>query len=108
MHLFEAITVLFAGQMTLALAVVGGRVPRSLLLLPLVCLAPLALHLVFEGARWQMAPLYAVVAGLCAFAVVSVRRGGAPGDLPSRLAAIVGFLFLVASVVLSVAVRAAG
>jgi hypothetical protein len=105
MHLFEAITILFAGQMTLALAVVGGRVPRGLFLLPLACLAPLALHLLFEGARWQMTPLYAAVAGLCVFAIVCARRRTAPGDLPTRLAAIGGLLLLVASVAVSVVVR---
>jgi hypothetical protein len=105
MHLFEAITVLFAGQMTLALAVVGGRVPRSLLLLPLLCLAPLLLHLLFEGARWQMAPLYAAAAGLCLFGVLGARRPSAPGGIVSRVVAVAGLVLLAASVVLSVAAR---
>jgi hypothetical protein len=78
MHLFEALTILLAGQLTLALAVIGGGVPRGTYLLPLACLAPLALHLAFEGVRWQMAPVYLVVAAICLFGVLRYRRASAP------------------------------
>ena len=50
MHLFEALLIVFGGQLTLAAAVMGGDRPRWTHLLPLVLLAPLAVHLAVEGA----------------------------------------------------------
>jgi hypothetical protein len=104
MHLFEALTILLAGQLTLALAVIGGRIPRGMYLLPVACLAPLLLHVAFEGVRWQMVPAYLVVLALCLFGGLRYKgaaAGGAaaPGSgLLARLLGIVGFLFLMASV----------
>ncbi|MGA2477643.1 MAG: hypothetical protein ABSG63_02700 [Spirochaetia bacterium] len=100
MHLFEALTILFAGQLTLALAVVGGRIPRGTNLLPVACLAPLGLHLLFEGARWRMVPVYLVVIALLLFGVLRywrlpVERGG---QILARILGISGFLLLMASV----------
>jgi hypothetical protein len=110
MHLFEALTILLAGQLALALAVIGGRVPRAACLLPMACLAPLGLHLVFEGARWQMVPAYLAVIALCVFGGLRYRgsaagRGATSGasTLPARLLGIGGFLFLMASVAAGVA-----
>ena len=65
MRLFEAILIVIAGQLALALAVIGGRGPKWTNLLPLVLLAPLAAHLAIEAARWQMAPAYLVVLVFC-------------------------------------------
>ena len=107
MHLFEALTILLAGQLTLALAVIGGGIPRGTYLLPLACLAPLALHLAFEGVRWQMVPVYLVVAAICLFGVLRYRRAAPPsgsGILP-RLLGIVGFLLLMVSVAVVIAWR---
>jgi hypothetical protein len=105
MHLFEALTILLAGQLALALAVIGGRVPRAACLLPMACLAPLGLHLVFEGARWQMVPAYLVTVALCVLGVLRFRSASPAGPqrLPARLLAILGFLLLMGSVAAAVA-----
>jgi hypothetical protein len=74
MRLFEATLIVLAGQLALAFAVMGGRRPRWANLLPLVLLAPLAAHLVLEGARWQMAPAYLVAVGYALEGVVRYAR----------------------------------
>jgi hypothetical protein len=104
MHLFEALTILLAGQLTLALAVMGGRIPRAMHLLPLACLAPLGLHVAFEGVRWQMIPVYLVVISMCLFGALRYRRTAASsgGGVLARLLGIGGFLLLMASVAASV------
>jgi len=75
MRLFEAILIVLAGQLALAVAVMGGRRPKWANLLPLVLLAPLAAHLALEGARWQMAPAYLVAVGFCLAGTVRYVRG---------------------------------
>jgi hypothetical protein len=105
MHLLEALLILFAGQLTLAVAVMGGGRPRGANLLPLACLAPLALHLLFEGGRWQMVPAYLVTVALCVLGVLRFRSASPAGPqrLPARLLAILGFLLLMGSVAAAVA-----
>jgi hypothetical protein len=115
MHLFEALTILLAGQLSLALAVIGGRVPRAASLLPAACLAPLGLHILFEGVRWQMAPAYAAVIALCLFgglrwrgpgtrgAAAAASGGPAAGGVLARLLGIGCFLLLMASLALGIA-----
>jgi uncharacterized membrane protein (UPF0136 family) len=104
MHLFEALLILFAGQLTLAVAVMGGGRPRGANLLPFACLVPLALHLAFEGARWQMIPAYLVTVALCVFGGVRFWGARPPGgkSAPARLLGIAGFLLLMASVAAAV------
>jgi hypothetical protein len=112
MRLFEAILIVIAGQLALALAVIGGRGPRWTNLLPLVLLAPLAAHLAIEVARWQMAPAYFVVFVFCLGGAVRYLRvpltGGSAGNAGSRrggtlarvapaVMGIVGFLLLMVS-----------
>ena len=75
MRLFEAILIVLAGQLALAVAVTGGRGPRWTNLLPLVLLAPLAAHLAFEAVRGQMAPAYVAALGLCIAGTVRYARG---------------------------------
>ena len=77
MHLFEAILIVLAGQLALAVAVLGGRSPQRANLLPLFLLAPLAAHLALDGFRWQMTPAYAAVAGFCIVGIIRSSRGGA-------------------------------
>jgi len=77
MRLFEAILIVLAGQLALAVAVMGGRSPKRASLLPLVLLAPLAAHLALERARWQMAPAYVVAIGFCIVGIVRYVRGSA-------------------------------
>jgi hypothetical protein len=119
MHLFEALTILLAGQLSLALAVIGGRVPRAVSLLPAACLAPLALHLAFEGPRWQMVPAYLAVVALCVFGGLRWRgpaaqgsaggpaggpaAGAASGGVLARLLGAGGFFLLMASLALGMA-----
>jgi hypothetical protein len=105
MHLFEALLVLFAGQLTLAVAVMGGSRPRGTNLLPLACLVPLALHLAFEGGRWQMLPAYLVTVVLCVLGVLRFRRPDRPAGRAvfTRGLAIIGFLLLMGSVAAAVA-----
>ncbi len=99
MHLFEALLIVFGGQLTLAAAAMGAERPRWTHLLPLVLLAPLAAHLALEGARWQMGAAYLVVAGACAlgalryFAVLGPRAGRAL----SRALGAAGFILLMLS-----------
>lgn len=109
MRLFEAILIVIAGQLTLAIAVIGGRGPKWTNLLPLVLLAPLAAHLAIEVARWQMAPAYLVVVCLCLIGAVRYLRapltGGRAGSGRSGTVArvaptvmgIMGFLLLMVS-----------
>jgi hypothetical protein len=105
MRLFEAILIVLAGQLALAVAVMGGRRPRWGNLLPLALLAPLAAHLVREGARWQMAPAYLVAVGFVLEGVIryahAFRRGGAAESAGYRGAqsamGIAGFLLLMLS-----------
>ena len=112
MRLFEALTIAFAGQVVLAVAVMGASRPRWMNLLPLVCLAPLAAHFLCEAPRWQMAPVYAVaVAGAAAGVVAWLRGAGTPPaeakgprrSLMSRTAGLAGFLLLAASLFLATA-----
>jgi hypothetical protein len=109
MRLFEALVIVVAGQITLALAVLGTRGPRWTNLLPLVALAPLVAHLAVEGARWQMAFAYLVVLGLCIGGVIRYLRAASPRRSPpaappraaARVAPVVtgigGFLLLMVS-----------
>ena len=98
MRLFEAVLIVLTGQLTLAVAVMGGRSPKRASLLPLVLLAPLAAHLAFEGARWQMAPAYIVATGFCAVGILRHVRGG-PARTQGALTAmgITGFVLLMLS-----------
>jgi len=79
MRLFEAVLIVLGGQLALAAAVMGGRSPKRAGLLPLILLAPLAAHLVLEGARWQMVPAYLVAAGFCVVGILRHLRGPAAG-----------------------------
>jgi hypothetical protein len=99
MHLFEALLIVFGGQLTLAAAAMGARRPRWTHLLPLVLLAPLGAHLGLEGPRWQMGPAYLVVAGACALGALRYFAvlGGRAGHVLSRALGAVGFLLLMLS-----------
>ena len=78
----------------------GGSRPRGANLLPLACLVPLALHLAFEGGRWQMIPAYLVTVALCAFGGLRFRTARPARGKPAaaRLLGTAGFLLLMASV----------
>jgi hypothetical protein len=98
MRLFEAILIVLAGQLALAVAVMGGRRPKWANLLPLVLLAPLTAHLAIEGGRWQMVPAYVALLGFClAGAVRYVRRGPARSRALPTAMGIAGFLLLMLS-----------
>ncbi len=98
MRLFEALLIVLAGQLALAVAVMGAHRPRWSELLPLVLIALLAAHLAVEGYRWQMVPVYAAVAGMCGFGVARFVAGtaGNRGKLMSRLLGILAFVMLMA------------
>ncbi len=99
MHLFEALLIVFGGQLTLAAAAMASDRPRWTHLLPAVLLAPLAAHLAVEGPRWQMGAAYLVVAGACTlgalryFAVLGPRTG----RVLSRALGAAGFVLLMLS-----------
>ena len=98
MRLFEAILIVLAGQLALAVAVMGGRSPRRASFLPLILLAPLAAHLALEGARWQMAPAYVAAAGFCVVGIVRHVRGGSARPQPAlNTIGIAGFVLLMLS-----------
>jgi hypothetical protein len=98
MRLFEAILIVLGGQLALAVAVMGGRSPKRASLLPLILLAPLAAHLAMEGARWQMAPAYAVATGFCVVGVLRHVRGGPAGQqILLTVTGIAGFALLMLS-----------
>jgi hypothetical protein len=105
MQIFEALLILFDGQLTLAVAVMGPQRPRGANLLPFACLVPLGLHLAFGGARWQMAPAYLVTIALCVFGGLRYFGSPQPGAhrASARLLGIIGFLLLMASVAAAVA-----
>jgi len=96
MRIFEALTIVFAGQIVLAAAVMSRGRPRWTGLLPLLILAPLAAHLVLEGYRWQMAPAYLVTLVACVGGCVRYAMPAA--RLPHRAfttaAGVAGFLLL--------------
>jgi hypothetical protein len=98
MRLFEALLIVLAGQLALAVAVMGGRRPKWANLLPLILLAPLAAHLALEGARWQMAPAYTVAMGFCIAGTVRHMRGDTARSriLPTAMG-IAGFALLMLS-----------
>jgi hypothetical protein len=100
MRLFEALTIALAGQVVLAVAVMGGPRPRWMNLLPLACLAPLAAHVLLEGPRWQMGPAYVVALTCVVAGIVSYRRAPGVGDMLTRVAGFAGILLLVGSVLL--------
>jgi hypothetical protein len=79
MRLCEAILIVLAGQLSLAIAVIGGRGPKWTNLLPLILLAPLAAHLATETARWLMAPAYLAVVCLCLVGAVRYLRASLEG-----------------------------
>jgi len=99
MHLFEALLIVFGGQLTLAAAAMGGERPKWTHLLPLVLLAPLAAHLLAEGPRWQMGGAYLVVAGACALGVLRYFSvlGAKAGQALSRALGAAGFVLLMLS-----------
>jgi hypothetical protein len=107
MHLFEALLIVFSGQLTLAAAVMGADRPRWTHLLPLVLLAPLAAHLAFEGPRWQIGPAYLVVAGACTLGALRYFAvlGGTAGRLLSRALGAAGFVLLMLSAGAAIFVR---
>ncbi|MEI6876417.1 MAG: hypothetical protein WCL50_14955 [Spirochaetota bacterium] len=53
--------------------------PSAVRLLPIVTVIAVFLHLVIEGWRWQMVPIYAIVALLAALAALGARRSRDPG-----------------------------
>jgi uncharacterized membrane protein HdeD (DUF308 family) len=98
MRLFEAILIVLAGQLALAVAVLGGRRPKWANLLPLILLAPLAAHLALEGARLQMAPAYLVALGFCLVGIIRYVSGDAARPrTASTVMGIAGFLLLMLS-----------
>ena len=92
---------MIAGQLALAVSVMGPRRPRWSNLLPLVSGAVVAAHLLLEGGRWQMVPAYLVVAALCTSGLLRwaqpPREIGAVGRAAARIGAGLGFLLLLAS-----------
>ena len=99
MRLFEALLIVFAGQLALAFAVMGGRRPRWANLLPLVLLTLLAAHLAFEAARWQMAPAYLAAIGLVLEGVIRYARAPRTGGAAQSAMGITGFVLLMLSAV---------
>ncbi len=98
MRLFEAILIVLAGQLALAVAVMGGRSPKRASLLPLVLLAPLAAHLALEGARWQMAPAYLAATGFCVVGIIRHVQGGpVRQQIALTVTGITGFVLLMLS-----------
>jgi hypothetical protein len=99
MHMFEALLIVFGGQLTLAAAVMSADRPRWTHLLPLVLLAPLAAHLVVEGSRWQMGAAYLVVAGACTLGALRYFAvlGGTAGRVLSRALGAAGFVLMMLS-----------
>ena len=107
MHVFEALLVVFGGQLTLAAAVMNAERPRWTHLLPLVLLAPLTAHLALERARWQMSPAYLVVAGALALGALryfGVLRAPA-GRVASRALGATGFVLLMLSAAAAIFIR---
>jgi predicted dienelactone hydrolase len=57
-------------------ALTFSRRARWIYLLPALAGVSVILHLLLEGYRWQMVPLYALTAGLCLFALAAFLRPG--------------------------------
>lgn len=57
--------------------------PTAARLLPIVTVIAVALHLVLELWRWQMLPIYAIVAILALLAALGARRSRDPGRVAS-------------------------
>jgi hypothetical protein len=109
-RLFEALTIVIAGQVVLAAAVAGVSLPRWMSLLPLACLAPLAAHLALEGPRWQMVPADLVSVACAASGLAGwLRRRGTGTDAKHvrrrRIAALVGVVLIAVSIALTTTVR---
>lgn len=101
MRFLEALIILFTGQMTLAVSVMGPRRPRWSNLAPLLSALLLVAHLLLEGGRWQMAPAYPVVVALCVFGMIRwarpPREASPIARVLARVGAGLGFLALMAS-----------
>lgn len=93
MRLFETLSLILATLSILPILFPQGGRLRRLRWLSLASLVTLVVHLWIEGARWQMLPAYAVVAGAALLMAVSlVRPALQKPTLPERLGA--GILFL--------------
>lgn len=64
MRPFEILLALFALGSFLALTIRGLRSSRVATYLPFITIVVVLLHLIIEGSRWQMVPLYLCSAGL--------------------------------------------
>lgn len=74
--------------------------PRWMNWLPGICLALTLLHMVLEGYRWQMVPLYLLV-GICFFFSLRVLRHPASRPPSNRFMRITGNLFGLGVVILA-------
>jgi hypothetical protein len=107
-RLFEALLIAFAGQLTLAVAIMGPRRPRAGTLAPLVPAAFLIAHVLLEGPRWQMAGAYLAALVMLVMGLIRYRRPG-PDEVSPRRAigvralAVLGFLLVIASAAAAIA-----
>lgn len=81
MRFFEILTMLFLAATACGLLWAPARRARIIRWLPLAAGASIALHLVLEGLRWQMVPMYALAV---VFAVMSLRAMQAEPDATSN------------------------